>query len=187
MVGSEVGKLDLLGDSVPSGNAGEAGVVRRSVNTLASSPIAGLESIAGEPVVTPARLTLLAVGAESAFLTIDVGAWQDASFEAVLCGLLLFFGREVVRVEELLDQLLVLAHAIGEHSAVVTVVVDAPLDFDDFAGLVRRYDLVAPVLGGLVVVESIAGVVAARPAPTDGCGLQVWPGIDWFENGAFRA
>lgn len=185
VVGSKVWQLNLLGDGVPSGNAGKAGVMRRSVNALASPSIVGLKSVASEPVVPPAGLTLLAIGTESTFLAINVCAWQNAGFEAVFCGLLLLVGGEVIRVEEFLDQVLIVAHAISEHSAVITVVVDTPLDFDDFAGLVSGYDLVTPVLGGLVVINAIAGIVAAWPASADSCSLQVRPSVDWLEDGAF--
>lgn len=157
----------------------------RIINTLTSSSVTGFESIASEPVVAPAGLSLLTVRAISAFLTRNIDAWQDTGFEAVLCDLFLLVGWEMVRVEELVDDLLLVTNSINEHSAVVAVIVDTPLNFDLLAGLVRGYNLVAPVLAGLVVVDAVTGVVAAWSASANYCGLQVRPCIDRFEDRAF--
>lgn len=162
MVRHEVWDLDLLGDCVAPCDACEARVQRRIVDALALGLVAVVESVAREPVVSVARLVLGAVGVVSAVLAVNVSAREKSLLEAVFGSLLLFIGGEIVRVEELVDDSLVLADAVREHSAVVAVVVDAPLNIDDLAGRVRGYDFVPPVRRWLVVVKAHAGVVPTR-------------------------
>lgn len=69
----------------------------------------------------------------------------------------------------------------------VAVVVDAPLHFDLLAYLVGCDGRGPPVGGGLVVVDPVARVVAARSAAADGGGVEVGPGFDGLEDGAFGA
>ena len=179
-----VGQLDLLRDRVPARNRGRARVERRTVNTLATSLP---ELLAREPVITPARSALGAVGAVRAVLPVNIPATQDALIEAVLGRLLLRVGGEVGGVGELVDEGLVLADAVGEHAAVVAVVVDAPLDGDDVARRVGLDDFVAPGLAGLVVVDAHAGVVAAGAAAANGGGVEVGPRCNRFQDGALGA
>lgn len=61
----------------------------------------------------------------------DIGAVERAGFEAGFGGLLLGLSRDVAGGDQLVDELLVLADAVGEHASVVAVVVDAPLSVGD--------------------------------------------------------
>lgn len=79
---------------------------------MAATSRIGLELVASEPVVPPARLSRLAVRVVSTGLARDIGAVEDTVFEAVLCRLLLGIGRQVSRCQKLVDQVLVLADAI---------------------------------------------------------------------------
>ncbi len=69
MVGHIFRKLNLGANSITTSDRSIAGVEWRIVDTLALGPVKGLAS---EPVIVPALLTLLAVWAEVASLTIDV-------------------------------------------------------------------------------------------------------------------
>jgi hypothetical protein len=84
-----------------------------------------LEGIAGEPVC-PLTSRVLTVRVDAAVLAGDIGAVERAGFEACFGGLLLGLGWDVAGGEEFVDELLVLADAVGEHASVVAVVVDAP-------------------------------------------------------------
>jgi hypothetical protein len=123
--GDVVGDLDLLRHSIPPRNSRLTRPQRSPINALARSAGIRLESIASEPV-GPLASGVLTVGVETAGLPGDVGAVERAGFEAGFGGL--FFGErwDVARSQQLIDELLVLADAVGEHAAVVAVVVDAP-------------------------------------------------------------
>ena len=125
VLGDVVGDLDLLGDCVPAGDSGLAGSQGRAIDTLASSARVRLEGIAGEPV---SSLTsgVLAIWVDAAVLAGDIGAVERAGFETCFGGLLLGLSWDVARCQEFVDELLVLADAVGEHASVVAVVVDAP-------------------------------------------------------------
>jgi hypothetical protein len=69
----------------------------------------------------------------------------------------------------------------------VTVVIDAPFHFDDLVSSIFCDDRVAPVSGGLVIVNTNSGVVATWSTPTNLCFFQVRPSRDWFKDGAFGA
>lgn len=125
VLGDVVGDLDLLGNGVTTCDSGLAGSKGRTVDTLASSARVRLEGIAGEPV-GPLASGVLAVWVDAAVLTRDVGAVECAGFEACFGGLLLGLSWDVARCQEFVDELLVLADAVGEHASVVAVVVDAP-------------------------------------------------------------
>lgn len=84
-----------------------------------------MEGIAGEPV-SSFTSGVLAIWVDAAVLSGDVGAVECAGFEACFGGLLLGLSWDVAGGEELIDELLVLADAVGEHASVVAVVVDAP-------------------------------------------------------------
>lgn len=126
MLGDVVGDLDLLGNSVTACDGGFAGSKGRAIYALASSSGVCLESVAGEPVGSLAS-RVLAVWVDAAALAGDISAVECASFETCFGGLLLVLSRDVARREELVDELLVLADAVGEHASVVAVVVDTPL------------------------------------------------------------
>lgn len=179
-----VGDLDLLRDSVPARNRRGARVELGAINTLA--PVL-LERVAGKPIIPPARLALRAVGAIPALLPVNIRAAKQPLVETILRRLLLLLSRHVLRIQELVDNLLILADAVREHAAVVAVMIDAPLHLDDLTGRVDGCRLGAPVGGGLVVVNVYPGVETAGAAAADGSGVEVWPGGDGLEDHAFRA
>lgn len=125
MLGDVVGDLDLLGHGVTACDGGLAGSQGGTVDALAGSARVRLEGVAGEPVGSLAS-RVLAVWVDAAVLAGDVGAVESAGFEACFGGLLLGLGWDVAGCEEFVDELLVLADAVGEHASVVAVVVDAP-------------------------------------------------------------
>ena len=125
VLGNVVRDLDLLGDGVAACDGSLAGSKGRTVYALAGSSGVCLEGVAGEPVGSLAS-RILAVWVDAAVLAGDVGAVERAGFEACFGGLLLSLGWDVAGREELVDELLVLANAVGEHASVVAVVVDAP-------------------------------------------------------------
>ena len=187
MVGSVLWKLDLLGHRVATGNTGVARVQLGIVNSLALRPVRSLEAIARKPIITPAGLALGAVRTVSTLLAIDIRAGQQTCVKAILSSLLLLLSGEVIRVEELVDNSLVLTDPVGEHAAMVAVVVDTPLHFNLFASTVGLHSIGAPVSGWLVVVDTITGVVTTGSAAADWCGVEVGPGGDGFEDRTFRA
>lgn len=69
----------------------------------------------------------------------------------------------------------------------VTVVIDTPFHFHDLVSSICCDDRVAPVSGGLVIVDTNSGVIATWPTPTNLCFFQVRPCGDWFKDGAFGA
>jgi hypothetical protein len=125
VLGDVVGDLDFLGDSVTTCDSSLAGSQSRTIDALASSSGVCLESITGEPV-GPLTSRVLAVWVNAAVLAGDIGAVERAGFEACFGGLLLCLGWYVAGREEFVDELLVLADAVGEHASVVAVVVNAP-------------------------------------------------------------
>jgi hypothetical protein len=70
---------------------------------------------------------------------------------------------------------------------VVAIVVDAPDDVDFCACGVGCHWSRAPVAAWLVVVNADPGVVAAWSAAANGGSVEVRPGFDGFEDGAFGA
>lgn len=185
MGGDVVGDLDLLADGEPTSSSSEARVKSSVVNPLALA--AGLEALAGEPVIAPAWLSLLAIGTEVALLPRNIGTFEGASLEAVFSGLLLLVGRGVSWSQEFVDECLVLADTVTEHATMVAVVVDTPLDINDITSLVHRDGLLTPVATGQVIVNSRTSVVAARATPANLRSSDVRPSLDWFEDGALRA
>ena len=129
MLRDVVGDLDLLSDGVAACDGGLAGSEGGAVDALATSARVGLEGIAGEPV---GSLTsrVLAVWVYATGLARNVGAVERASFEACFGGLLLGLSRDVAGCNQFVDELLVLANAVGEHASMVAVVVDAPLSVE---------------------------------------------------------
>lgn len=125
MLGDVVGDLDLFGHGVAACDGGLAGSQGRTVDALAGSAGVCLEGIASEPV---GSLTsrVLAIWVDAAVLAGDIGTVERAGFEACFGGLLLGLGWDVAGRKEFVDELLVLADAVGKHASVVAVVVDAP-------------------------------------------------------------
>jgi len=130
-----VRNFDLRANSVPASDAGIARVDRCIVDATALA--AFLEASTGEPVIAPAGLALLTVRVVSASLARNVGALECSGFEAFFGCLLLSFGGQIARGQELVYECLVLADAVCEHAAMIAVVVDTPLDIDRIAGGVR--------------------------------------------------
>lgn len=95
------------------------------INTSAFGSITTVKALASKPVVVPARLTGLTVGIVVAGLAGNVFAGEDTSFKAGLCGGFLGKGGGVSRTEEGRNNGGVVAEAVGEHAAVVAVVVHA--------------------------------------------------------------
>jgi hypothetical protein len=107
--------------------------MRGIINALASSATVGLESIASEPVITPASLAGRAVGVVATVLAVNVSTGKQTAFETVLGGFLLCLGREISRCQKLINKVLILTDSVAEHASMVPVVVDAPLDIHDLA------------------------------------------------------
>ena len=180
----KVRNLDLLRNRVPARNCCSARVNLRVIDP--NTPVF-LKGIAREPIIRVTRLPLAAVRAIPALLPIHIRAAQKPLLEAILGLLLFLLGGLVVRVEELVHNVLILADAVGEHAAVVAVVVDAPLDVDDLASGVGGDGLGAPGAGGEVIVDVNTGVVAAGAGAADGGGVEIRPGLNGLENLALWA
>jgi cytochrome c biogenesis protein ResB len=69
----------------------------------------------------------------------------------------------------------------------VTIVVDTPLNFDDVICYIRGDHGIAPVITGLVVVDTDSRVVSTWPTSANLGSFKVGPSSDWFEDGAFGA
>jgi len=145
-----------------------------------------IESIASEPIIPPASLTLLAIWTEAAVLTRNICTIKGSGLKAVFGQLLLSKSWDVSRSQEFVDKSLVLTNSIGEHASMITIVVDTPLDIYDLSGTVRRYRR-TPIVGGLVVVDTDASVVSARSASSDLGTREIWPSCNWFKNCTLRA
>lgn len=130
MVRDVIRNLDLLGDSVTAGDCCLAGVKRSIVDTLTLGII---EALAGEPVIAVASFALTTIGTVVAGLSIDAGAFKNTFVKAGLGCLLLLGGWQVIRVQEFVHDSLILADTVGEHAAVITVVVNTPHDVNDIA------------------------------------------------------
>lgn len=188
MVRDIVWDLDLAGHSITTSNRGVARVNRRIVNTTATLAIrVAIERLASEPIVSMAWLISRTVRTVTTLLAINVSAGKKSFLETIFSSLLLSFGGDVVWVKKLVDDALVLTDAIGVHAPMVAVVINAPLDIDNLAGLVGGDGLFAPVGAGPVVVDADSGVVAAWARSSDFGGVEVWPGGDGLEDGALGA
>jgi hypothetical protein len=143
--------------------------------------------LTGEPGVVVACLARLAVSAVVAGLPGDIGTGQKASLEAVLGGLFLIVRGRISGVEELVDDGLVLANAVTEHAAVVTVGIETPDYVKRVAGSVGRHDLSAPVCSGCVIVNTNTSIVSTYATSADWRGVQVRPRFNRLEDGTFRA
>lgn len=130
VVGDVVRNLDLLGDSVTAGDCCLAGAKLRIVDTLALGII---EAVAGEPVIAVASFILATVGTVAAGLSIDAGAFKKTFFKAGLSCILLIVGWQVIRVQEFVHDILILADTVAEHATVITVVVKTPHDVNHIA------------------------------------------------------
>jgi hypothetical protein len=149
MVRGVVRDLDLRADSVPTSNAGIARVERRIVNATALATF--LEAFAGEPVIAPAWLPLLTVGVVSARLAGNVGALQRAGLEAVFGSLPFGFGGKIAWLQKFVDESLILTDAVCEHTTMVAIVVETPLDIYNVASCISNDRLAAPLRTRLVV------------------------------------
>jgi hypothetical protein len=92
----------------------------------------------------------------------NIRALQLTSLEAVFSCLLLRLGRKVSRGQEFVDESLVLANAVTEHAAVITIGIETPLYIDYITSLVGNDGLCTPARTGLVVIDGDTSVVSAR-------------------------
>jgi hypothetical protein len=69
----------------------------------------------------------------------------------------------------------------------VAVVVNTPLNFDDVICCIGGDHRIAPVIAGLVVVDTNSRIVSTWPTSTNLGSFKVGPSSDWFEDGAFGA
>ena len=145
------------------------------------APLLVGEGAACEPVVPVTGLAWLAVRAVVTLLAINPSAGEESLLKAVLSRLLFGVSREVVGVEELVNQLLVLADTVTEHAAVIAVVINAPLHVDHLALLEGLHDI-APVGSRAVVVSRGAGAVATRAAAANWSGGNVGPRGHWLQD-----
>jgi hypothetical protein len=159
----------LLGRSTYSVSASNAGIARVQGRVVDAPALGILESLACEPVVPPAWLSLLTVCIVSAGLPAHISAWECTLFEAGLCSLLLSIRREIPRHQELVDERLVLANAVGEHAAVVAVVVNTPLDINHITTFVGDHWCRTPARSRLIVIHTDASIVTARPTAANSC------------------
>jgi hypothetical protein len=187
MAGYEVGDLDLLGNRVPASNGGIARAESRVINTLTLGRVVGIETVASEPVITPAGLSLLAVCTVATALPGNIGTVESSCLEAVFSSLLLGISWEVPRGQEFVNKTLVLADAVAEHPAMVSVMINTPLHIDHIASFVGCNRCTSPVRAWLVVVNADTGIVTARTTPADLCGSKIWPRTDRLEDSAFGA
>lgn len=81
MVRDKVGDLDFLADGITPSNGSVTRVQRSIINAMA---FIATESITREPVVPPARLSLLAIRAISTGLPRNIRTVERSSLEAVL-------------------------------------------------------------------------------------------------------
>lgn len=180
--------LDLARHGVTTGNGCIARVDWCIVNTTTSLAIrVSLKRLTGEPIVAMAWLISRAVRAITTLLTINVGTGKETFFEAIFSSLLLSFGRDVLWVEELVDDILILTYTIGIHASVITIVVHAPLYVNNLTGLVSDDRFFAPVGARLVIVHANSGVITARTCASDFGSVEVWPGSNGFQDGALGA
>lgn len=77
--------------------------------------------------------------------------------------------------------------AVGEHAAVVSIVVHAPFYFNNVPAGISGDNRVSPIVTRLVIVHAYSSVVTAWATAADLSCFQVRPCLDWFEDGAFRA
>ena len=130
MVRDVVRNLDLLGDSVTAGDCCLTGAKLRIVDTLTLGIV---EAVAGEPVIAVASFILTTVCTVVAGLSIDAGAFKKTFFKAGLGCLLLLVGWQVIRIQEFVHDILILADTVAEHATVITVVVKTPHDVNYIA------------------------------------------------------
>jgi hypothetical protein len=188
MVRDIVRDLDLARHSITTSNRGVARVNRCIIDTTTSLAIrVPIERLASEPIVAMTWLISRAVRTVTALLAINISARKETLFKAIFSSLLLSFSGDIARIKKLVDNVLVLTDTIGVHASMVAIVVNAPLDIDNLAGLVGGDGFFSPVGAGLVVVDADPGVVAAWARASDFGGVEVWPGCDGLKDGALGA
>jgi hypothetical protein len=173
--------LNLLGDSVTAGDCCLAGVKLSIVNTLTLGII---EAVAGEPVITVTSFILTTIGTIAAGLSIDAGTFKKTFVKAGLGCLLLRLGWQVIRIQEFVHDVLILADTVAEHATVITVVVNTPHNVNDITRCVSLDHLFAPVTAGLVVVDAHTGIVSAGSATANWGHVEIGPRGNRLEDGA---
>lgn len=172
MLGLVAGELDLLGHCVTAGDGGVARAVRGVVDGDAAAAVG--VAFAAKPIGVLAS-GFGAIRATGAVVSGNIGAGKDTLLKARLGLVLLRDSGNVVGVQELVDDILVLADPVAEHAAVVTVVVNAPHDLDSLTSCVGGNGGVSPGCSGRVVVVATPFIVTARAALVDLHLVQIRP------------
>lgn len=158
--------FDFLRDGVAPGDSCRAGAFRSAIHTLTSTVGVGIEGIAGKPIVTVACFIRTTIRIKATGLTIHIRAFQFTLQEAIFSSLFLVGSWEVSRSEEQVNQRLILTDSIGEHTTMITVVVDAPLHFNNFVRSVRGDNRITPVIARLIVVDTNSRIISTWSAST---------------------
>jgi hypothetical protein len=154
---------------------------------LALGKCVGLKAVTCKPIVAIACLSLCAVGAVAASLPSNICAVKSSHLEAVFSCLFLCVCGEVSLSQKFVDNALVLTYSPTEHSSVVPIVVNTPLDIHDLSRGVSDDWGVSPIGCWPIVVNADPSIVATRATSTYlGCS-EVWPSGNRLKNRAFWA
>lgn len=175
MIRQIIRNLDLFSHSISAGNGRITGIQWCVVHTLALRIGSGVEAIACEPIIPPARLALCTVGTIVTGLPTNIITVQRSSNKAVLCRLFLIVGGEVRWVQEFVDKVLILADAVAKHPTVVTVVVNAPLHRDNISWSISSHSGSTPGIRRLIVVYGRACIVTTGATTANEGGSEVGP------------
>lgn len=169
--------------SIPTVNSSFAQTQRCHIHTLTPTPSLRIKRITRKLVITVACLTSCAIRIKPTALRMNITALQLTRQETVFSRLFLLGARGIPRRQvERVDQGLILADTVREHVVVVTIVIYAPLYFQNVVCRVAGHYGGAPVGAGLVIVDTDASIVAAWSAAADLGGFEVGPGCDRFED-----
>mmetsp|Transcript_2641 Transcript_2641/g.4824 ORF Transcript_2641/g.4824 Transcript_2641/m.4824 type:complete len:282 (-) Transcript_2641:36-881(-) len=98
------------------------------------------------------------VGVHVAVVSIDVAAFQDTCLKTRLHICPVTFVRHVVRVNELANDIVILAYTIGIDSSVISSIRNTPLNINDVTGIICCDRIEAPIVVWLIPVDHIAVV-----------------------------
>lgn len=187
MIGLVVRYLDLLGDCITTRDCCGARPKSSPINPLTAAVGGRRKRITSEPVISIACLVRCTIRAITAILTVHIRTLQLAIQEAIFGSLFFFCRGKISGCQKEVHERLILTDSVSEHSAMIAVVVNAPLDFDYLVCSVTGDYGITPVVSRLVVVNTDSGVVPAGSTSTHLGFFQIWPCGYWFENGAFGA
>lgn len=179
--------LDLLGNCITSGNCRGARSKCSPINSLAATIGVRWERIASKPVIAVACLPRRAVWVVSACLAGDIRALQLPFQKAIFCSLLFVCCGEISGRKEQINKGLVLTDPVSEHSTMITIIVDTPLNFDCITCSICCNYGITPIISGLVIIDADSSVVSARSTAAHLSLFKVWPGSNGFKNRAFWA